>query len=184
MGGLRLHPAAEIFYHRNDALTSDRLGRLSFVASAIAGLFAAGQFFSRYRRGERVRRRRRLLGEDLAKLRALRVRIDDSPDANAARGLIREADDLLSDAEQDAAMDLLDTEGIQALRSLHQISVRAAERAVGDAHRAALHVWARSHAGAGGRPRARPSTFPDRWILIRLRRHASQIFPASTPASR
>ena len=128
LGGLRLHPAAEIFYHRNDALTSDRLGRLSFVASAIAGLFAAGQFFSRYRRGERVRHRRQRLREDLANLRALRVRIDDSADANAARGLIREADDLLSDAEREAAMDLLDTEGIQALRSLHQISVRAAER--------------------------------------------------------
>ena len=128
VAGLPLHPAAEIFYHRNDALTSDRLGRLSFVASAIAGLFAAGQFYSRYRRSERVRRRRRLLGEELAKLQALRGRIDDSPDANATRDLIRDADDLLCGAEQDAAVDLLDAEGIQALRSLHQISVRAAER--------------------------------------------------------
>jgi hypothetical protein len=83
LAGLRLHPAAEIFYHRNDALTSDRLGRLSFVASAIAGLFAASQFVTRFRRSERVRRRRRLLAEELAKLRALRGRIDDSPDANA-----------------------------------------------------------------------------------------------------
>ena len=124
----RLHPAAEIFYHRNDALTSDRLGRLSFVASAIAGLFAAGQFFSRYRRGDRVRRRRRLLGEELAKLRGIRNRIDDSPDPGAAHALIREADDLLLSAEQDAAVDLLDAEGIQALRSLHRISVRAVER--------------------------------------------------------
>jgi hypothetical protein len=128
VAGLRLHPAAEIFYHRNDALTSDRLGRLSFVASAIAGLFAAGQFVSRHRRGERVRRRRQLLSEDLAKLRALRVRDDDSLDVNAARDLIREADDVLSDAEQDAAMDRLEAEGIQALRSLHHMSVRAIER--------------------------------------------------------
>jgi TRAP-type uncharacterized transport system substrate-binding protein len=128
VAGLRLHPAAEIFYHRNDALTSDRLGRLSFVASAIAGLFAGTQFLSRYRRGERVRRRRRLLGEELAKLRVIRSRIDDSPDAAAARALIREADDLLCDAEEDAAVDRLDAEGIQALRSLHQVSTRAVER--------------------------------------------------------
>jgi hypothetical protein len=128
VGGLALHPAADIFYHRNDALTADRLGRLSFVASAIAGLFAAGQFFSRYRRSERMRRRRRLLGEELTKLRAIRNRIDDSPDPGEAHALIREADDLLLAAEQDAAVDLLDAEGIQALRSLHRISVRAVER--------------------------------------------------------
>jgi len=61
VGGLSLHPAAEIYYHRNDLLTADRLGRFSFVASAFAGLFAGIQFAARFRRAERVRRRRRLL---------------------------------------------------------------------------------------------------------------------------
>jgi TRAP-type uncharacterized transport system substrate-binding protein len=128
VGGLPLHPAAEIFYHRNDAITSDRLGRLSFVASAIAGLFAVSQFISRYRRDERVRRRRQLLSDELAKLRAIRHRIEESPDAIAARDALHEADGVLLDAEQDAAMGLLNTEGIQALRSLHKVCGRAAER--------------------------------------------------------
>ena len=44
-----------------------------------------------------------------------------------AQSLIREADDLLYDAEQDAAADLLDTDGIQSLRSLHQVCWRAVE---------------------------------------------------------
>jgi hypothetical protein len=34
---------------------------------------------------------------------------------------MRQADDLLCDAEQDAAAGLLDAEGIQSLRSLHQV---------------------------------------------------------------
>jgi TRAP-type uncharacterized transport system substrate-binding protein len=127
VGGLRLHPAAEIYYHRNDLLTSDRLGRLSFVASAIAALAASIQFISRFRRGERVRRRRRLLGSELAKLEAIRHRIEESPDASTAYDLAREADELLSGAEQDAAAGLLDTEGIQSLRSLHQLCWRAVE---------------------------------------------------------
>jgi TRAP-type uncharacterized transport system substrate-binding protein len=127
VGGLQLHPAAEIYYHRNDLLTSDRLGRLSFVASAIAALAAAMQFISRFRRNERVRRRRRLLGSELAKLEAIRHRIEESPDASTSHELVREADDLLSSAEQDAAADLLDTEGIQSLRSLHQLCWRAVE---------------------------------------------------------
>jgi hypothetical protein len=127
VGGLRLHPAAEIYYHRNDVLTSDRLGRLSFVASAIAAAVAAAQFISRFRRSERVRRRRGLLGSELAKLEAIRHRVEASPDAGTAQELLREADDLLSGAERDAAADLLDTEGIQSLRSLHQLCWRAAE---------------------------------------------------------
>jgi TRAP-type uncharacterized transport system substrate-binding protein len=127
VGGLRLHPAAEIYYHRNDLLTSDRLGRLSFVASAIAALAAGIQFITRFRRSERVRRRRRLLGSELAKLEGIRHRIEESPDAVTAQELIREADDLLSRAEQDAAAGLLDTEGIQSLRSLHQLCWRALE---------------------------------------------------------
>jgi TRAP-type uncharacterized transport system substrate-binding protein len=142
VGGLRLHPAAEIYYHRNDLLTSDRLGRLSFVASAIAALAASVQFISRFRRSERVRRRRLLLGSELAKLEAIRHRIEESRDASAARELISEADDLLSSAEQDAAAGLLDTEGIESLRSLHQLCWRAVEhrrnRPEGSAHEKAL----------------------------------------------
>ena len=85
VGGLRLHPAAEIYYHRNDLLTSDRLGRLSFVASALAALAAGIQFITRFRRSERVRRRRRLLGSELAKLEAIRHRIEESPDVDRTR---------------------------------------------------------------------------------------------------
>lgn len=128
LGGLPLHPAAEIFYHRNDAITSDRLGRLSFVASAIAGLFAASQFVARHRREERVRRRRRLLADELAGLERIRRRIAESADARAARDALREADDVLSRAEQDAVLNRLDAEAIQALRSVHGACERAAER--------------------------------------------------------
>jgi TRAP-type uncharacterized transport system substrate-binding protein len=128
VGGLPLHPAAEIYYDRNDVVTSDRLGRLSFVASAIAALVATAQFVSRYRKSDRVARRRQLLGSELAKLQAIRARMDDAADADAVRGLLREADDLLAEAEQDAAADLLDAAGIQSLRSLHQLCRQAADR--------------------------------------------------------
>jgi hypothetical protein len=123
--GLPLHRAAEIYYHRNDLPTSDRLGRLSFVASAIAGLAATMQFVSRYRRGERIARRRRLLEAELTKLQSIRTGILDAPDGGSARTLMREADDLLTRAEQDAAASLLDADGIQSLRSLHQVCWRA-----------------------------------------------------------
>ena len=89
VGGLPLHRAADIYYHRNDLLTSDRLGRLSFVASAIAALVATAQFISRYRKNDRVAKRRRLLTEELAKLQSIRQRIDDAPDAESARQLMR-----------------------------------------------------------------------------------------------
>jgi TRAP-type uncharacterized transport system substrate-binding protein len=124
---LPLHPAAEIYYHRNDPLTSDLLGRLSFVGSAIAALFAAYQFVTLTRRNERVRARRKLLGEELAKLEAIRSEIDRAPDAAAARKAVRDADDLLSVAERDAAADLLDAAGIESLRSLHRLCWRAAD---------------------------------------------------------
>jgi TRAP-type uncharacterized transport system substrate-binding protein len=120
VGGLPLHPAAEIYYHRNDLLTSDRLGRVSFVASGIAALAAAIQFFVRFRRSERVRSRRRLLGSELATLQDLRRRIEGCARSAEARSLVRDADELLANAEQDAAADLLDSSGIQALRSVHQ----------------------------------------------------------------
>ena len=76
VAGLPLHPAAEIYYHRNDLVTSDRLGRVSFVASGIAAIAAAIQFFTRFRRSERVRNRRRLLGSELSRLQEIRHRID------------------------------------------------------------------------------------------------------------
>jgi TRAP-type uncharacterized transport system substrate-binding protein len=127
VGGLPLHRAADIYYHRNDALTSDRLGRLSFVASTIAALVATAQFISRYRKNDLMARRRRLLTEELAKLESIRQRIDDAPDAEVARQLMRQADDLLCGAEQDAAADLLDSAGIQSLRSLHAVCRQAVQ---------------------------------------------------------
>ena len=147
LGGLPLHPAARIFYHRNDALTSDRLGRLSFVASAIAGLFAASQFLSRYRREDRVRRRRRLLAGELSRLQAIRQRIEESPDASAAREALHEADDVLSRAERDAALGLVDIEGIQSLQSLHRVCGRVAERRMTASR--GLHIDASPNARSG-----------------------------------
>lgn len=125
VGGLTLHPAAEIYYHRNDLLSSDRLGRVSFVASGIAALAAAIQFIVRFRRSERVSNRRRLLGSEMARLQELRGRIETSADADEAQRLVREADDLLWAAERDAVSELLDPSGIQALRSVHQGCWRA-----------------------------------------------------------
>ena len=127
VGGLPLHRAADIYYHRNDLLTSDRLGRLSFVASAIAALVATAQFISLYRKNDLVARRRRLLAEELAKLESIRRLIDDAPDAESARQLMRQADDVLCGAEQDAAADLLDSAGIQSLRSLHAVCRQAVQ---------------------------------------------------------
>ncbi len=125
VGGLPLHPAAEIYYHRNDLVTSDRLGRISFVASGIAALAAAIQFFTRFRRSERVRNRRRLLGSELSRLQEIRHRIDQSTDPAEAQALIREADDLLWRAEHDAAAELLDASAIASLRSVHEGCWRA-----------------------------------------------------------
>ena len=125
VGGLPLHPAAEVFYHRNDLLTSDRMGRFTFVAWIIGAAAATTQFVSRLRRNERKKARRRLLASELEKLKAIRSRIEECSDASEARGLIAGADDLLCSAEQDAAADLLDAEGIQSLRSLHGICWRA-----------------------------------------------------------
>lgn len=127
-----LHRAAEIFYHRNDMVTSERIGRLTFVAWIIGAAIATTQFVSRLRSNERRKARRHLLALEMAKLRSIRRRVDEGPDAAEARSLIAEADALLSRAEQDAAADLLEPEGIQALRSLHSICCRALEpRATG-----------------------------------------------------
>jgi TRAP-type uncharacterized transport system substrate-binding protein len=121
VASLLLHPAADIYYHRNDLLTSDRLGRLSFVASGIAALAAALQFVVRYRRNEQVKWRRSLLRSELAKLDAIRQRVEASPDPREAQELMRDAHDLLSNAERDAAAGLLDAQGIDSLRSLHYV---------------------------------------------------------------
>ena len=125
VGDLPLHRAADIFYHRNDLVTSDRIGRLTFVAWLIGAAVAATQFLSRFRSNERRKARRRLLASEMQKLRSIRRRVDDGIDAAEARVLIAEADAILSHAEQDAAADLLEPEGIQALRSLHGMCSRA-----------------------------------------------------------
>ena len=127
VGGLPLHRAADIFYRRNDLPTSERLGRLSFVASGIAALVATLQFMSRYRRNDRVARRSRLLGSELAKLQTMRKQLNDVADVETARQVMRGADDVLAGAEEDAAAGLLDTAGIQSLRSLHQLCRQAME---------------------------------------------------------
>jgi TRAP-type uncharacterized transport system substrate-binding protein len=130
LAGLPLHPAAEIFYHRNDAITSDRLGRLSFVASAIAGLFAAVQFIGRYRRSERAGRRRRVLAAELDRLQSLRARIVSSTTVAEVHDAMAAADDLLEQAERENQADVLDGEGVQAMRSLHGLCRLAAARRV------------------------------------------------------
>jgi TRAP-type uncharacterized transport system substrate-binding protein len=121
VASLLLHPAADIYYHRNDLVTSDRLGRLSFVASGIAALAAALQFVIRYRRNEQMKGRRRLLRSELAKLDSIRQRVEVSADPREAHELMRGAHVLLSDAERDAAGGLLDAQGIASLRSLHHV---------------------------------------------------------------
>ena len=98
------------------------------MASGIAALAAAIQFVLRFRRAERVRARRRLLGSEVAKLQTLRHRIEDAADPAEAQALLREADDLLGQAEQDAAADLLDADAIQTLRSVHEGCWRAMQR--------------------------------------------------------
>jgi TRAP-type uncharacterized transport system substrate-binding protein len=125
VGQLTLHPAASMYYHRNDLVTSDRIGRLSFVASAAAAIFATVQFVLAFRRNERRKSRRKLLAADLERLRRLRVGIAEAPARAEANMLIAEADDLLWKAEQEAAEDRLDHDGIETLRSLHAICWRA-----------------------------------------------------------
>ena len=127
LAGWPLHPAAEAFYHRNDPVTADRLGRLSFVASVVAALFAIPPVLTHMRRQDRIRAQRRRLADELRALQAIRAKIDAAPDLVAAEQLIREAVDLLARAELDGAADLLDVEGLKSLRSLHQVCWRALE---------------------------------------------------------
>src|SRR4029079_3002423 len=92
VAGWPLHPAAEAFYHRNDPVTADRLGRLSFVASVVAALFAIPPVLTHLRRQERIRaQRRRLAGEPRA-VQAVPSRNRAPPGLAVAEQLIREAD--------------------------------------------------------------------------------------------
>ena len=125
VGVLPLHRAADIFYRRSDLVTSERIGRLTFVAWLIGAAIATTQFVSSLRRTQRRKARKRLLALEMGKLRSIRRRIDDGVDPAEARTLMAEADRILSRAEEDAAADLLDPEGIQALRSVHGICRRA-----------------------------------------------------------
>jgi hypothetical protein len=125
VGVLPLHRAAEIFYHRNDLVTADRIGRLTFVAWLVGAAIATTQFVSSLRKNERRKTRRRLLAVEMQKLRSIHRRADAGVDADERRVLVADADGILSRAEQDAAADLLEPEGIQALRSLHGICRRA-----------------------------------------------------------
>ena len=101
------------------------MGRLSFVASIVAGAFATMQFVLLLRRNERTKARRRLLLADLEKLRVLRLTVEDAPTDADARALIAQADDVLWRAEREAAADRLDRDGIETLRSVHAICWRA-----------------------------------------------------------
>jgi TRAP-type uncharacterized transport system substrate-binding protein len=126
LAGLPLHPAAEIYYHRNDAVTADRVGRLSFLATVIAALFAGLQVIVRLRRRELARTQRALLAPKVAALQVLRHRIEVGDDAS--RALVQEADELLAAAEVDYATGGLDAGGIQSLRSMHRTCRLAARR--------------------------------------------------------
>jgi hypothetical protein len=125
VGVLPLHRAADIFYRRNDLVTSERIGRLTFVAWLIGAAIATTQFVSSLRRNQRRKARRRLLAFEMEKLQSIHRRAGESLDPAEGRAFMAEADRILSRAEQDAAADLLEPEGIQALRSLHGICQRA-----------------------------------------------------------
>lgn len=127
VGGLPLHPSAAIFYRRNDLVTSERLGRLSFVGSVLVALYTLAQFAVRLRRQDRARTRRRLLAETLSQLERLRVQIEKSTAAGERQALVREADDLLSRAELDAAAGLWERDDVLAVRSLHGACWRSSE---------------------------------------------------------
>jgi hypothetical protein len=127
VGGLPLHPAATIFYGRNDLVTSDRLGRLSFVGSVLVALFTLAQFALRIRRNEGLHAKRRMVCDELARIERLRVQIESSPDPATHSALLRDADDALSRAEQQAAAGVWESADVQAIRSLHALCCRASE---------------------------------------------------------
>jgi hypothetical protein len=84
VGVVPLHRAAGIFYHRNDLVTSDRIGRLTFVAWLIGAAIATTQFVSRFRRNERKKARKRHLAAEIEKHRSIQGPVDDRPDAAQA----------------------------------------------------------------------------------------------------
>ena len=127
VGGLPLHPAAAIFYGRNDLVTSDRLGRLSFVGSVLVALFTLAQYAIRLRRNDSVRARRRLLGDELSRLDQLRLQIECASDPGTRRARVCDADDMLSRAEGQAAAGHWSSDDIQAIRSMHALCCRVPE---------------------------------------------------------
>jgi TRAP-type uncharacterized transport system substrate-binding protein len=138
VGGLPLHPAADLFYRRDDLVTSDRIGRATFVASILGAIAAVTQFALRFRQAERRRVRRRMLESELDKLNALRRGIETAPTLVAARALASEADDLLTAAEREAASERLDAEGVESLRSVHALCSRALQQRMSAAAAASL----------------------------------------------
>ena len=91
VGVVPLHRAADIFYHRNDLVTSDRIGRLTFVAWLIGAAIATTQFVSRLPPQRAKKARKRLLAAEMDKLRSIRCRVEDGPDAADTRALMAEA---------------------------------------------------------------------------------------------
>jgi len=126
VGGLPLHPAAAIFYSRNDLVTSDRLGRVSFVGSVLVALWSLAQFTLRWRRAEAARGLRQRVDAELASLAQLRTQIECAQDADTKRALLREADDRLFHAERQVAAGAWDRDVALAVRSLHAVCCRAA----------------------------------------------------------
>jgi hypothetical protein len=124
VGGLPLHPAAAIFYSRNDLVTSDRLGRVSFVGSVLVALWSVAQFAMRMRRRDGIRAARQQAGEVLARLEQLRLQLTTTVDPTARRDLLREADDRLAVAEHSAAAGAWERDAVLAIRSLHALCCR------------------------------------------------------------
>jgi hypothetical protein len=127
VAGLALHPAADVFYRRNDLLTSDRLGRISFVASSLAALAAGVQFALRFRRRERRGRTREAVAGAADRLLSLREELQAAAVADLDRAL-QEVDTVLCGVEREAAAGGIEPDAIAALRSLHAACHRAAER--------------------------------------------------------
>lgn len=66
-------------------MTSERIWRVSFVASVIGVAFASIQFAVRFRRDERRKARKQLVKLDMDKLTSIRRRIDAGTNAVEGR---------------------------------------------------------------------------------------------------
>jgi TRAP-type uncharacterized transport system substrate-binding protein len=128
VGDLPLHPAADYFYSRKEQVTSERLGRVSFVASAIAAIFGLAQFFGRMRERDARRTRQQRLEQRVLTLSALRRQIAEA-DVTVAHELLARADDELEAAEGEAARGTLDANGMDSVRSLHRMCLHAGRQA-------------------------------------------------------